>query len=151
MVCNCWRSAARRPARVWSESLPMRLATRDRKTRLDTLWTRDAQLLEEKGKAVLTYHVGSVSCLLRSVLRMLREVDSCCRRCRNWSSARMFSCGSDIVPTKYLSKSWGGEVGGQCVWVLFRNSLSECWKLERPKPPMVCAWLLHVNERQAGR
>lgn len=69
--------------------------------------------------AILTYHVGSVSCLLRSVLRILREVDNCCRRCRNWSSARMFSCGSDIVSTgcflEVLVRTvWWAKCLGQC-------------------------------------
>lgn len=61
----------------------------------------------------------------------------------------MFSCGSDIVPTKYPSKRWSGESGGQCVCVLLCNSLSKCWKLERAKPRVVRAWMLDVDERQA--
>jgi hypothetical protein len=101
MVCSCCRSAARRPARVWSESLPMRLATRNRMLRL---CVREECTRAKGTDVALTYHVGNVSCLLRSVLRMLREVDSCCRRCRNWSSARMFSAGSAMVLTRCSSR-----------------------------------------------
>jgi hypothetical protein len=103
----------------------MRLATRNRILRL---CMREEWMRAKGIDAALTYHVGNVSCLLRSVLRMLREVESCCRRCRNWSSARMFSAGSAIVPTRCSSReSCSRKIQKYC------HSMSESanasWKL----------------------